>query len=87
MSLPGGIKGAKATVGVIYLARNGADKEEIRKYVTVNYLMKLSGVKHYKEYHIGMYGRKFLSFHKGHRYCVEVAAKECDIVYVIYPCP
>lgn len=32
-----GIKGAKATAGVIYLARNGADKEEIRKYVTENY--------------------------------------------------
>ena len=36
-----------------------------------------------KKYHIGMYGGKFLPFHKGHRYCVEVAASECDIVYVI----
>lgn len=36
-----------------------------------------------KKYHIGMYGGKFLPFHKGHRYCVEVACKECDIVYVI----
>ena len=30
-----------------------------------------------------MYGGKFLPFHKGHRYCAEFAAKECDIVYVI----
>ncbi len=36
-----------------------------------------------KLYHIGMYGGKFLPFHKGHKYCVEVAAAECDIVYVI----
>ena len=36
-----------------------------------------------KPYHIGMYGGKFLPFHKGHKYCVETAAKECDIVYVI----
>ncbi|MEE3393489.1 MAG: adenylyltransferase/cytidyltransferase family protein [Lachnospiraceae bacterium] len=36
-----------------------------------------------KKYHIGMYGGKFLPFHKGHRYCVETAANECDIVYVI----
>lgn len=37
----------------------------------------------HKPYHIGMYGGKFLPFHLGHRYCVEYAAKECDIVYVI----
>ncbi len=30
-----------------------------------------------------MYGGKFLPFHKGHAYCVEVAAKECETVYVI----
>ena len=36
-----------------------------------------------KPYHIGMYGGKFLPFHLGHRYCVEVAAAECDVVYVI----
>ena len=36
-----------------------------------------------KKYHIGMYGGKFLPFHLGHRYCVEFAAAECDIVYVI----
>ncbi len=36
-----------------------------------------------KPYHVGMYGGKFLPFHLGHRYCVEYAAKECDIVYVI----
>ena len=36
-----------------------------------------------KQYRIGMYGGKFLPFHKGHRYCVEYAAKECEKVYVI----
>ncbi len=30
-----------------------------------------------------MYGGKFLPFHKGHRYCVETAARECEVVYVI----
>ncbi len=36
-----------------------------------------------KKYKIGMYGGKFLPFHKGHRFCVETAALECEIVYVI----
>lgn len=36
-----------------------------------------------KKYKIGMYGGKFLPFHKGHRYCVETAAIECETVYVI----
>ncbi|MBQ6479027.1 MAG: adenylyltransferase/cytidyltransferase family protein [Erysipelotrichaceae bacterium] len=36
-----------------------------------------------KKYKIGMYGGKFLPFHKGHRYCVEFAADECETVYVI----
>ncbi len=36
-----------------------------------------------KLYKTGMYGGKFLPFHKGHRYCVETAAKECETVYVI----
>lgn len=36
-----------------------------------------------KPYKIGMYGGKFLPFHKGHRYCVETAAMECETVYVI----
>lgn len=36
-----------------------------------------------RKYHIGMYGGKFLPFHLGHRYCVEYAAAECDIVHVI----
>ncbi len=30
-----------------------------------------------------MYGGKFLPFHRGHRYCAEFAAGECEIVYVI----
>ena len=36
-----------------------------------------------KKYEIGMYGGKFMPFHKGHNYCVEYAAKECETVYVI----
>lgn len=36
-----------------------------------------------KPYQIGMYGGKFIPFHKGHQYCVEVAARECERVYVI----
>lgn len=36
-----------------------------------------------KQYKIGMYGGKFLPFHKGHKYCIDVAAQECEQVYVI----
>ena len=36
-----------------------------------------------KKYHIGMYGGKFLPFRLGHRYCMEYAARECEILYVI----
>lgn len=36
-----------------------------------------------KQYKIGMYGGKFLPFHKGHKYCVDIAAQECEKVYVI----
>lgn len=36
-----------------------------------------------KKYRIGMYGGKFMPFHKGHNYCVEFAARECETVYVI----
>lgn len=35
------------------------------------------------KYKIGFYGGKFMPFHKGHRYCVETAASECEKVYVI----
>ena len=35
------------------------------------------------KYSIGMYGGKFMPFHKGHRYCVETACSECEKVYVI----
>ena len=36
-----------------------------------------------KKYKIGMYGGKFMPFHKGHNYCIEVATEECEKVYVI----
>lgn len=34
-------------------------------------------------YRIGMYGGKFIPFHRGHRYCLATATKECDRVYCI----
>lgn len=36
-----------------------------------------------KKYKIGMYGGKFMPFHKGHMYCVEYAASLCEKLYVI----
>ncbi len=36
-----------------------------------------------KKYETGMYGGKFMPLHKGHEYCIKVAAKECEKVYVI----
>ena len=30
-----------------------------------------------------MYGGKFMPFHKGHKYCLDTAANECSIVYLI----
>ena len=36
-----------------------------------------------KKYKIGMYGGKFMPFHKGHNYCIQVAASECEKLYVI----
>ena len=36
-----------------------------------------------KKYKVGMYGGKFMPFHKGHLHCVEVASSMCDKLYVI----
>lgn len=36
-----------------------------------------------KIYKTGMYGGKFLPFHKGHNFCVQTAARECERVFVI----
>ena len=36
-----------------------------------------------KKYRAGMYGGKFMPMHKGHEFCVQTAAKECETVYVI----
>ena len=36
-----------------------------------------------KKYKVGMYGGKFMPMHKGHLKCLEVAARECEVVYLI----
>ena len=36
-----------------------------------------------KQYAVGMYGGKFMPFHKGHFYCIEKALMQCEKVYVI----
>ena len=36
-----------------------------------------------KKYKVGMYGGKFMPFHKGHLHCVEVAASECEKLYLL----
>lgn len=36
-----------------------------------------------KKYKVGMYGGKFMPFHKGHMYCVEKAASMCEKLYVL----
>ncbi len=36
-----------------------------------------------KKFKNGMYGGKFMPFHKGHLYCVETAAAMCETLYVI----
>lgn len=36
-----------------------------------------------KKYKVGMYGGKFMPFHKGHFHCVEVASSQCEILYVL----
>ena len=37
-----------------------------------------------KMYKCGFYGGKFLPFHAGHKYCIQVAAGECDRLVVIF---
>lgn len=39
-----------------------------------------------KKYKVGMYGGKFIPMHKGHLKCLEVAARECELVYLILFC-
>ncbi len=36
-----------------------------------------------KKFKTGMYGGKFMPFHKGHLHCVEVASSQCEKLYVL----
>ena len=36
-----------------------------------------------KKYKVGMYGGKFMPMHKGHLKCLDTAARECELVYLI----
>ncbi len=36
-----------------------------------------------KQFKVGMYGGKFMPFHKGHLYCIQKAVEQCDEVYVL----
>ncbi len=36
-----------------------------------------------KHYAVGMYGGKFLPYHRGHFYCLEVASRMCDQVWQV----
>ncbi len=36
-----------------------------------------------KRYHAGMFGGKFMPYHKGHLFCLETASQMCDLVYQI----
>ncbi|MBR1374788.1 MAG: adenylyltransferase/cytidyltransferase family protein [Cardiobacteriaceae bacterium] len=36
-----------------------------------------------KKYKTGFYGGKFIPFHKGHYFCIETAARECEKLFVI----
>ena len=38
------------------------------------------------KYRRGFYGGKFLPLHKGHKYCIERGAAECDELVVIFFC-
>lgn len=37
-----------------------------------------------KIYKKGFYAGKFLPFHKGHKFCIKIAAQECEKLYVIF---
>lgn len=36
-----------------------------------------------KKFKVGMYGGKFMPMHKGHLKCLDMAARECELVYLI----
>lgn len=36
-----------------------------------------------RKFKVGMYGGKFMPFHRGHLYCIQRALKDCELVYVL----
>lgn len=36
-----------------------------------------------KKYKAGFYGGKFMPYHKGHHYCTQLAASECEHLYLL----
>ena len=36
-----------------------------------------------KQYKNGFYGGKFMPLHKGHKYCIDIASKQCEKLFVV----
>ena len=51
-------------------------------YVQVGQTSLIGGLMS-KIYKVGFYGGKFMPLHKGHNYCIQKAAEQCEKVYVI----
>ena len=60
----------------------GAEKASLKIAIVINKMLKRE-VRIIKKYLTGMYGGKFMPFHKGHKYCLDIAARECETVYLI----
>lgn len=58
------------------------NKKRSRFNQIINFLARYS-LQESKRYYKGMYGGKFIPFHKGHLFCLDRAAQECDKVYLL----